>query len=80
MQITVCDVCRTEENVETLTLTVGREMDAAGSMDNVHRTFDLCASHRLEFLSECISWLHYDDVRKLADKIRARIMVSGTKT
>ena len=42
--IKVCDVCGKPADI-TKHLTIGREMDAAGSMADVHESFDLCWKH-----------------------------------
>ena len=46
-QITICDICRTRENVNRITLTYDRSMDGAGSMDDDCECFDLCEKHEL---------------------------------
>jgi len=50
MRITVCDVCQTKEGVEKVWLPYDRKMDAAGSMEDVGETFDLCCKCYLRVL------------------------------
>ncbi len=41
----LCDVCGAPTKLPPLTLFKDRAMDAAGSMENIYETFDLCAEH-----------------------------------
>jgi len=42
MQITVCDICRTEKGVARRTLPYDRRLSAAGSTETISESFDLC--------------------------------------
>jgi len=54
MQITVCDICGTQKNVQQVSLTYDRRTDAAGSSEDVYETFDLCCKCYLKALKTAI--------------------------
>lgn len=42
MLVKHCDLCGSTKDAKTVWFTLGREMDGAGSMDDVMQGFDLC--------------------------------------
>jgi len=54
MQITICDICGTRKDVQKVWFPYDRKMDAAGSMENVGETFDLCCKCYLKVLKSVI--------------------------
>jgi len=50
MEIIACDICKSIDKVNRKSYSVDRKMDAAGSMDTVSETFDLCTSCEYEIL------------------------------
>jgi len=54
MQITICDICGTREDVEKVWLPYDRKLDVAGSTEDVGETFDLCCKCHLKVLNEAV--------------------------
>ncbi len=57
MQIVICDICETRDNVKRVWLPYDRKMDAAGSMDTVGEYFDLCPTCHLNCLQVILKFL-----------------------
>lgn len=43
MTITICDICKSQDNVSRHRWTIDRRLDAAGSMEDISEGFDLCS-------------------------------------
>jgi len=54
MQITVCDVCGTQKDVQRVSFSYDRRADAAGSVEDVYETFDLCCKCYLKALKAAV--------------------------
>ena len=54
MQIRICDICGTREDVQKVWLPYDRKMDGAGSMEDVGETYDLCCRCHLKVLKDVI--------------------------
>jgi len=54
MQITICDICGTDKNVRKVWLPYDRRMSAAGSSEEVGKTYDLCCECYLKALQGVI--------------------------
>ena len=50
MQITVCDICGSQDRVVPEYFAYDRRPDGAGGMEDVGETYDLCIQHRYEVL------------------------------
>lgn len=64
MLIKACDNCGGTP-AHTFHLTTGREMDGAGSMDDVITSVDLCEAHTATALCAAIRMLTYDQRQQL---------------
>ena len=54
MQITICDICGTSKNVRKVWLPYDRQATAAGSCEDVGKTYDLCCECYLKVLKNVI--------------------------
>jgi len=55
--IEICDICGSRDGVKRQWFCDGRESDAAGSMEDVGETFDLCSEHQCQVLEATILYL-----------------------
>ena len=55
MQITICDICETRDDVNRVSFCYDRKTDAAGSMEDVCEVFDLCNKCELSVLRRAIA-------------------------
>ena len=54
MQIRICDICGTREDVRRVPLPYDRKMGPAGAMEDLSKTYDLCCRCHLEVLQDVI--------------------------
>ena len=59
----VCDVCRTEKDVITTSITYDRKLDAAGSLDDEYMSYDICYKCYSNVLKTALYEMGYDCCR-----------------
>jgi len=78
----LCDICgeRVPQKLR-MWITTGREMDAAGSMDDVGSTLDLCHKHAIRMLELLLKdkdnpiRSDYDQGKRLLETVRRQVRV-----
>jgi hypothetical protein len=55
--IRYCDICKSQEQVETKSFWIDRKMDGAGSMSDIRETHDLCTSCLVKIYQKTIEAL-----------------------
>jgi hypothetical protein len=72
MKITVCDICQKQPALYC-SFVVDREMDAAGSMDDVAESMDLCLEHMRDFLYNLAKRSGKDLVKYSYEEMKKRV-------
>lgn len=84
-KIIICDICNTDKNVITKHFTVGSEVDAAGSLDDIQWSCDICLNCYIKQLESAIDpYYHrsFEDkakfnkylTKRIESKIKGRIV------